>query len=69
MVANSGQSGNKIRACDLTETKMNFSISFQSLQTLELNRKQTTILSLRALRKALKHFIQEKAVRDVVSKG
>ena len=65
MVANSGQSGNKIRACDLTETK-NFSISFQSL---ELNGKQTTILSLRALRKALKHFIQEQAVRDVVSKG
>lgn len=65
MVANSGQSGNKIRACDLTETKMNF----QSLQTLELNGKQTTILSLRALRKAPKHFIQEKAVRDVVSKG
>ena len=69
MVANSGQSGNKIRACDLTETKMNFSYSFQSLQTLELNGKQTTILSLRALRKALKYFIQEKAVRDVVSKG
>ena len=66
MVANSVQSGNKIRACDLTETKMNFSISFQSLK---LKGKQTTILSLRALRKALKHFIQEKAVRDVVSKG
>ena len=67
MVANSGQSGNKMRACDLTETKMNFStISFQ---TLELNGNQTTVLSLRALRKALKHFIQEQDVRDVVSKG
>ena len=67
MVAYSGQSGNKIRAWDLTETKMNFSsISFQ---TLELNGNQTTVLSLRALRKALKHFIQEQAVRDAVSKG
>ena len=60
MVACLGQSGNKIRVCDLTETNVNFSISFQSLQTLELNGNQTTVLSLRALRKSLKHFIKKK---------
>ena len=49
---------------------MNFSVSFQSLQNLEFNAgKQITVLRLRALKKDLKNFIKEQAVRKVVSKG
>lgn len=53
--------GYKITDSYLTETKMNLSIAFQSLQTPELNGRHTIVCDL-------KHFIKEQTLRNV-SKG